>query len=377
MKKNLSEGIIFLVILIVVFVLINSYMGISNFFKTLMLTSHDLLINTVFFIMAIAVITGAFSGLLFEFKVAELIDIILRPFIKPLYNLPGISVMGILATYFSDNPAIISLAKDKRFMKNFQKWQEPLLCNLGTSFGMGLIISTFMLAQSNNLNQNLLPAVLIGNFSAIIGSIVSVRMFSYYTKKRLGTSVDNTVETKQANDLFQQQSHGSFLERLLSALLEGGKSGVEIGLGIIPGVLVISTFVMMITFGPKDPSIGYQGVAYEGIPLLPYLGKKIFFILKWLFGFSTPELIAFPLTSLGSTGAALALIPKFIDLGIITANDIAVFTAMGMTWSGYLSTHIAMMDELGYRFLTGKAILSHTVGGLVAGITAHLLYLIF
>ncbi|ANQ54246.1 membrane protein [Thermosipho affectus] len=372
MKKIRAEALVFLGILILLFIFVNSYMGVSNFFKTLMLTAHDLLINTVFFIMSIAVITGAFSGLLFEFGVADLIDVLLKPFIKPLYNLPGVAAMGILTTYFSDNPAIIALAKDKRFMKNFEKWQQPLLCNLGTSFGMGLIVSTFMVAQGVRMGINLFPAVLIGNIGALVGSVTSVRIFSFYTKRELGNSSNEKFVSEK---YYSSSRHGSIMERFLEALLDGGKSGVDIGIGIIPGVLVISTFVMIITFGPKDPSIGYQGLAYEGIPILPYIGKKIFVILKWLFGFSSPELIAFPLTSLGSTGAALALIPKFIDMNIVTPNDIAVFTAMGMTWSGYLSTHIAMMDELGYRHLTGKAILSHTVGGLVAGIVAHLMYL--
>ncbi len=61
---------------------------------------------------------------------------------------------------------------------------------------------------------------------------------------------------------------------------------------------------------------------------------------------------------------------------MIGANEIAVFTAMGMCWSGYLSTHIAMMDSLNCRKLTGKAIISHTFGGLVAGISAHLIYML-
>ena len=59
---------------------------------------------------------------------------------------------------------------------------------------------------------------------------------------------------------------------------------------------------------------------------------------------------------------------------MIGGNELAVFTAMCMCWSGYLSTHIAMMDELGCRQLTGHAILSHTIGGLAAGISAHLIY---
>jgi hypothetical protein len=48
---------------------------------------------------------------------------------------------------------------------------------------------------------------------------------------------------------------------------------------------------------------------------------------------------------------------------------------MGMCWSGYLSTHVGMMDALGVRKLSSKAIFSHTIGGIMAGISAHYLYL--
>jgi hypothetical protein len=111
--------------------------------------------------------------------------------------------------------------------------------------------------------------------------------------------------------------------------------------------------------------------------LLPYLAGKIDFIFNWLFGFESPQLVAFPITALGAVGAALGLIPRFIAEGIINGNAIAVFTAMGMCWSGYLSTHTAMLDSLGFRSLTSKAILAHTVGGLVAGVAAHWLYVLF
>jgi hypothetical protein len=49
---------------------------------------------------------------------------------------------------------------------------------------------------------------------------------------------------------------------------------------------------------------------------------------------------------------------------------------MGMCWSGYLSTHTAMLDSLGYRKLIGKAIGAHTIGGLCAGVAAHWLYVL-
>ena len=65
-----------------------------------------------------------------------------------------------------------------------------------------------------------------------------------------------------------------------------------------------------------------------------------------------------------------------MQAGWIDGNAIAVFTAIGMCWSGYLSTHTAMLDTLGYRKLTSKAIIAHTIGGLVAAIIAHWAYML-
>lgn len=158
-------------------------------------------------------------------------------------------------------------------------------------------------------------------------------------------------------------------------MLEGGKLGVDMGMAIIPGVLIVCTGVMMLTFGPSADGT-YTGAAYEGIRLLPLIGEKIKFIIEPLFGFKSAEAIAFPITSLGAVGAAMSLVPEFIKTGVVTPNDIAVFTAMGMCWSGYLSTHIGMMDALDARPLASKAILSHTVGGLCAGISAHLIFML-
>jgi hypothetical protein len=36
-----------------------------------------------------------------------------------------------------------------------------------------------------------------------------------------------------------------------------------------------------------------------------------------------------------------------------------------------------MLDSLGYRELTSKAIVAHTIGGLVAAIVAHWLYVLY
>ena len=95
-----------------------------------------------------------------------------------------------------------------------------------------------------------------------------------------------------------------------------------------------------------------------------------------LFGFTDPHQIAFPITALGAVGAALSLVPNFLAHGWVDGNAIAVFTAIGMCWSGFLSTHTAMLDSLGYRELTGKAILSHTFCVQTAAFVAHIIMLL-
>lgn len=377
-KAVSTETFVFIGVLLLSFGYIGSKMGVGLMFKSIMNTAHDLLLNTVFLIMALAVLAGALSSLLSEFGVISLLNKLFAGFMKPLYNLPGASIAGAVTTYLSDNPAIISFANDKSFIKYFKKYQIPALCNLGTSFGMGLIVTTFMMTQGS---EYVGPA-LIGNLAAIIGSIVSVRIMLIFTKKHYGNT--ELKENKTSNKLdemeYREIRGGTLFQRILDSMLEGGKNGVDLGLAIIPGVLVVCTLVMLLTFGPSiDPNTGakiYTGAAYEGIGLLPALGDKLMFILGPLFGFTDPQAMSFPITSLGAVGAAMSLVPRFITEGVITPNDIAVFTAMGMCWSGYLSTHVGMMDALNARELTSKAIISHTIGGLCAGMVAHFIYIL-
>ncbi len=377
------ELIIFLILFFGFFIGLSIKMSLPNMLNTFMNTAYKLLIDTVFYIMAITVMTGAISKLFVEFGVVVLLEKMLKPLMKPLYNLPGVASLGAVMTFLSDNPAIITLSKDKTFSRYFKQYQLASLTNFGTSFGMGLVVVAFMTGRGYG------SGALIGLAGAFIGSIVTTRMMQHLTLKAYpeldSPMPDSVVEEKPLLDVVndadgnavkvEEEKKGPFL-RTLNAMLDGGKGGVEIGLSIIPGVLIISTIVMMTTFGPSLEGT-YTGAAYEGVPLLPWLAGKIDFVFKWLFGFAHPELIAFPITALGAVGAAIGLVPAFDASGLIDGNAIAVFTAMGMCWSGFLSTHTGMLDSLGYRQLISKAIASHTVGGLIAGISAHWLFVLF
>ncbi|MDO5434709.1 hypothetical protein [Eubacterium sp.] len=369
------EVFVFLGVFLGIFWYLGNIMGIVNMLNTMMKTAYQLLLETVFYIMAIAVMAGAISGLFTEFGVVALINKLLSPLMKPLYGLPGASIIGVLATYLSDNPAILTLADQNGFRRYFKKYQLPALTNIGTAFGMGLIITTFMISIPKAGGGTFAAAALVGNLGAVIGSIISVRIMLHFTKKEFGTEEMCQVQDHGPELMSNEREirPGSLGNRVLGAILDGGKSGVDMGMAIIPGVLIICTLVLMLTNGPAESGM-YTGEAYEGVALLPYWGDKLKFILGPLFGFSHSSGVAVPITALGAAGAAIGLVPKMVAQGLAGGNDVAVFTAMCMCWSGYLSTHVAMMDTLGCSKLTGKALLSHTIGGLCAGIAAHWIY---
>lgn len=366
--RFIPSGITCLVIIFALFAYIGSVMGMANMLNTIMKTAHDLLLNTVFYLMGICVLTGALGKLFVEFGVVSLLERLLRPLMRPLFNLPGVASLGAVMTFLSDNPAIISLSQDKRFSSYFRKYQFISLTNFGTAFGMGLLVIVFMIGQGFYWEP------LVGFFGAFCGCIVSTRLMQRavvkaYPKYKEECACDEYLGQEEV----KKEEEKSLFLRILNSLLDGGRTGVDIGIAIIPGVLIISTFVMILTFGAGD---GYNGSAYQGVEALPWLANKIDFLFRWLFGFNDPHLVAFPITALGAVGAALSLIPSFLQNGWLDGNAIAVFTAIGMCWSGYLSTHTAMLDSLGYRELTSKAILSHTIGGFCGGIMAHLAYML-
>lgn len=374
-KKDIGlENFLCLGLFLTFFILIGRKMGGINMIKTMMNTGFDLLMNVCLYLMAIAVLAGAISGLFSEFGVIALVNKLLSKIMKPIYDLPGASSLGMLNCYLSDNPAILTLAHDDNFRRYFKKYQMPALTNLGTAFGMGLITTTTMMGLNV---EGAVTSALIGNLGAVIGSIVSVRLMMHATKKMYGTTefveVKSSVKIPENSRVVREGSAGS---RFIQAILDGGKVGVDMGLSIIPGVVIICTLVIILTNGPGAEGV-YTGAANEGVGILPWIGSKLSFILSPLFGFSSPEAIAVPITALGSTGAAIGTVAKMAAVGKVSGNDIAVFTAICMCWSGYISTHIAMMDALGTKEATGKALISHTIGGLVAGVAAHILYMLF
>lgn len=242
--QAIPSGIVCLCVIFALFAYIGSIMGVPNMLNTIMKTAHDLLLNTVFYLMGICVITGAIGRLFVEFGVVSLLEKLLRPLMRPLFNLPGVASLGAVMTFLSDNPAIISLSQDKRFSSYFKKYQFISLTNFGTAFGMGLLVMVFMVGQGFYIEP------LIGLFGAFVGCIVSTRLMQRKILKAYPQYAEEQVcDPHEVEEEEQKEEQKSLFLRTLNSLLDGGRTGVDIGIAIIPGVLIISTLVMMLTFG--------------------------------------------------------------------------------------------------------------------------------
>ena len=185
--KKLLKSALFLVAFLVFMALFMVPMGMTNAINTMMNTAYRILLDTVFYIMAIAVLAGALSEMLTEFGVLELFNFLLSPLMKPLYSMPGAAALGIVSTYFSDNPSILALAKEQQYRRYFKAYQIPALTNLGTAFGMGLIVTSYMAGLSAVTGMSLGKAVLCGNLGAVVGSVISTRLLLFFSKKLYGT----------------------------------------------------------------------------------------------------------------------------------------------------------------------------------------------
>ena len=370
-KKAVSKETFFtLAVIVVLFGYLGRVMGVDKLFSVMMKTAHDVFLNTSLYITGVATLAGAFSYVLSEFGVIALINKILAPIMRPLFGLPGASALGAITCYTSDNPGILALASDEGYSKYFTKAEEMTHVNFGTVFGMGLIVTAYMLS----LGSEYFLAVLIGNIGAILGGVISVRLILNYGRKIHGETKADEKAFHDKKDELRTIRDGSGLERFLNSLLEGANAGFKLGISACAGTMLICTIVMMLTFGPAGEAGEYLGVAYEGVALLPRIGSYFLPLAKVLWGFDHAELLAFPFTALGAVGSAMGLTNGFIEKGLANPNTVATFTGMGICLSGFLSTHIGMLDALGQGKYATKNIVTHLIGGLAAGVIANYLF---
>ena len=126
-KPITTETYIVLGLFVLIFTVFSFEMGVANFLSTMIKTGYYLLVEVAFWIMGVAVLTGAMAGIFSEFGVIALFNKLLGPIVRVIYRLPGVAGIGAASAYLSDNPAVISLYKEKEFRKQFKPYQIPVL----------------------------------------------------------------------------------------------------------------------------------------------------------------------------------------------------------------------------------------------------------
>ena len=178
-----AEGFVCLVLVAGFFVAFGCVMGFSNAINTMFNTAFMLLKDTVFYLLALAVLMGAISAVLSEFGVVSLLNKAFAPLMGPLYGMPGATSISLFTSFLSDNPAVLTLANDRNYIRYFKKYQLGALTNIGTAFGMGLIVVVSMLSLNG---EHFGIAVVVGLLSVFLTSILVTRLMLLKTKKVFG-----------------------------------------------------------------------------------------------------------------------------------------------------------------------------------------------
>jgi len=221
-RRRSLEAVVFLLVFAVPFALIGRAMGFANMFKTIMETAHDLLLNTAFYTMAVTVLTGAFSRLMIEFGVVRLVEVITAPLMRPVFNLPGSASLAGIVAFFSDNPAIIPLARERSFSCTFRRYELISLTNFGTTFGMGMIVMAFMSTiKVRDTGETLFMPAMMGLAGAVLGGVISTRLVQVLIKNRVEEEEENPMtKTRQTLSL---KSEGSVTMRFLTLCSTEGR----------------------------------------------------------------------------------------------------------------------------------------------------------
>ena len=119
----IPAGIPCLVIFCALFGYIGCVMGVDNMLNTIMNTAHKLLLDTVLFLMGVCVVTGAIGKLFTEFGVVRLLERILRPLMKPLFNLPGVASLGAVMTFLSIRSIAVIMLQSRHFLPSTRSMQ--------------------------------------------------------------------------------------------------------------------------------------------------------------------------------------------------------------------------------------------------------------
>ena len=86
-KSLVPSGVWCIISVVVLFGYLGMVMGVPN------------MLNTVFYLMSICVITGAIGKVFVEFGVVALLERTLRPLMRPIFNLPGVTLLGAVMTF--------------------------------------------------------------------------------------------------------------------------------------------------------------------------------------------------------------------------------------------------------------------------------------
>ena len=194
-------------------------------------TAHDLLLNTVFYLMGICVVTGAIGRLFVEFGVVKLLENILRPLMRPLFNLPGVAALGATMTFLERQPRHHLPLAGPPFLPLFQEIPIHLADQLRNRFRDGAA------GHGVHGRAGLLHRAGHRPFRRLLRLHRVDSPHAVFRHQGLPSFAVEDAVVNRAGKLEEEEEKvetKSVFIRTLNSLLDGGRTGVDVGIAIIP-----------------------------------------------------------------------------------------------------------------------------------------------
>lgn len=285
-----------------------------------------LLLDLLSYLFCIFIFAGLFVPLLLNFGLMELIGVLLSQTMRKVFNLPGKSAVGCLASWFGDG-SIGVLLTSKQYEEKIYTQREAAV--IGSNFSAVSLTFSLVVLSQVKLESMFFLFYLTVCIAGIVAAIVIPKL--YPLRHKLDVYIDGTpqkdtdkedVSVPKGYTTWQYAYHCAVTRAMQETSIgrivqEGLKNVAEMILGVLPSVMAVGTVATIIA---------------NYTPIFDYMGLPFVYLLNWL---QIPEAVAASKTIM--VGFADMLIPSLLASSIESEMTRFVIAALSVTQLIYLS----------------------------------------
>ncbi len=263
----------------------------------------ELLLSLSVDLLCIFVFAGALLPLLLNFGLLEFVGVKCASMMQRLFNLPGGSAVGCLASWFGDGSLGVMITNSQYEEKKYTQREAAVI---GTSFSAVSITFTLVILSQVQLEHMFAVFYATVCLTGLLCAIIVPRLPPLSWKKDIyidGSAKapqQHQVDTSWSTALDAAMAHVEKLEPWTEQVKAAAKNVIDMVCGVLPVVMAIGTLATIVAHNHYLPILEWVGKPFVpylellGIPEATAASKTIMVGFADMF---LPSILATPITS--------------------------------------------------------------------------------